>query len=63
MAGLEALLEQWVYPLLKIMNKNNIKVTLYPCNGKRYQFSKYDGLKFWRHSWRSEEIEKYVSSY
>ena len=63
MAGLEALLEQWVYPLLKIMNKNNITVTLYPCDGKRYQFSKYDGLKFWRHSWRREEIEKYVSSY
>ena len=63
MAGLDELLEQWVYPVLKIMNKNNIKVTLYPCNGKKYQFSKYDALKFWRHSWRSEEIEKYVSSY
>ncbi len=63
MAGHEELLQQWLYPLLKIMNKNAITVTLYPCNGKRYQFSKYDGLKFWRHSWRSVEIEKYVSSY
>ena len=63
MAGHEELLQQWVYPLLKIMNKNAITVVLYPCHGKRYQFSKYDGLKFWRHGWRKDEIEKYVSSY
>lgn len=63
MAGLEQLLEQWIYPLLKIMNNNNITVILYPCNGKKYQFSRYDRLKFWRHGWRKDELEKYVSSY
>jgi hypothetical protein len=63
MSCLDELLTQWVYPLLKIMSKNNITVTLYPCNGKRYQFSKYDSLRFWRHAWRKDEIEQYVSSY
>jgi len=57
------LLDGWIYPLLKTANKNNIKVTLYPCNGKRYQFSKYDALKFWRLIRRRDELEKYVNSY
>lgn len=56
---LTELLDSWIYPLLKITNKNNIKVTLYPCNGKRYQFSRYDFLKFWR----QDELEKHVGSY
>lgn len=60
---LTELLDRWIYPLLKITNKNNIKVTLYPCNGKRYQFSKYDFLKFWRHVWRKDILEKHVCSY
>ncbi|NOQ87870.1 MAG: hypothetical protein GQ550_03015 [Gammaproteobacteria bacterium] len=52
-------LDCWVYPLLKFANKNNIKVTLYPCNEKKYQFSKYDALKFWR----KDELEKHVNRY
>ncbi len=52
-------LDCWVYPLLKFANKNNIKVTLYPCNEKKYQFSKYDILKFWR----KDKLEKHVNSY
>ncbi|GMR00840.1 MAG: hypothetical protein BMS9Abin19_0179 [Gammaproteobacteria bacterium] len=53
------ILEYWIYPLLKFTNKNNIKVTLYPCNEKKYQFSKYDILKFWRKG----KLEKHVNSY
>lgn len=60
---LSCLLDDWIYPLINIANKNNIKVNLYPCNGKQYLFSKYDSLKIWRHGWRSVELEKYVSSY
>lgn len=52
-------LNGWVYPLLDFSKKNNIKVTLYPCNEKKYQFSRYDVLKFWRNG----PLEKYVSSY
>lgn len=63
LAQLTELLERWVYPLLKITKKNNIKVTLYPCNGKSYQFSKYDSLKLWRHVWRKNELEEYVGCY
>ncbi|MCK4674577.1 MAG: hypothetical protein KAT61_01585 [Gammaproteobacteria bacterium] len=59
MDQLAVLLEGWIYPLLKFANKNNISVTLYPCNEKRYQFSKYDVLKFWRGS----ELENHVNSY
>ncbi|NOQ69993.1 MAG: hypothetical protein GQ573_07795 [Gammaproteobacteria bacterium] len=52
-------LDCWIYPLLKFASKNNIKVTLYPCNEKKYQFSKYDILKFWR----KDKLEKHVNSY
>jgi len=52
-------LEQWIYPLVEMANKNNINVYLYPCNGKQYQFSRYDTLKFWR----QEKLEEHVSSY
>ena len=61
--ALEQLLQQWIYPLLKLMSKNNITVTLYPCNGKRYRFSKYDVLRFWHQAGRKDKIEDYVSSY
>jgi len=63
MDALDKLLEQWIYPLLKIMSKNDVAVTLYPCNGKAYQFTKYGLLNFWRHAWRKDKIENYVSSY
>jgi len=56
---LTALLEHWIYPLLKVANNKNIKVTLYPCNKKQYHFSKYDFLKFWRQA----KLEQYVNSY
>ena len=52
-------LDHWIYPLLKLAKRNNIKITLYPCNGKKYQFSKYDILKFWR----KDKLESHVSSY
>lgn len=52
-------LNDWVYPLLAQANKNNIKVTVYPCNNKHYQFSKYDPLKFWRRG----SLEQHVNSY
>jgi len=63
LSKLSGLLDDWIYPLINIANKNNIKVKLYPCNGKRYQFSKYDSLRFWRHVWHRVELEEYVSSY
>jgi len=53
------ILDCWIYPLLKFSNKNNIKVILYPCNEKKYQFSKHDALKFWRR----DQLEKHVNSY
>ena len=56
---LTEVLGSWIYPLINIANKNNIKVTLYPCNDKKYQFSKYDILKFWR----QVKLEKHVNSY
>jgi hypothetical protein len=56
---LEEVLNDWFYPLLKMAYKNNISVTLYPCNGRRYQFSKYDRFKFWR----SEKLAQHISSY
>jgi hypothetical protein len=59
LAQLSELLHDWIYPLLEISRKNNINLGLYACNGKRYQFSKYDFLKFWR----NDELEKHVSSY
>lgn len=56
---LTELLEYWIYPLLKVANKNNIKVILYPCNSKQYHFSKYDFLKFWRQG----KLEQHVNHY
>ncbi len=52
-------LDCWIYPLLEFAVKNNIKVTLYPCNEKKYQFSKYDVLKFWSKG----KLEEHVNSY
>lgn len=52
-------LESWIYPILKFANKNKIKVTLYPCNEKEYQFSNHDFLKLWRKS----RLEEHVNSY
>lgn len=52
-------LDNWIYPLIKFANKNNIKVTLYPCNEKKYQFKKFDSLKFWRQG----KVEQYVTRY
>ena len=56
---LTELLDHWIYPLLKVANKNNIKVILYPCNKKQYHFSKYDYLKFWQQG----KLEQHVNSY
>ena len=53
------LLNDWVYPLISWSKKNKIKVTLYPCNKKQYQFSSVDSLKFWRQG----KVEQYVSQY
>ena len=58
-AKLEQVLSQWLYPLIKMATKNDIKVVLYPCNSKQYQFSKYDSFKFWR----QVKLEQHVSSY
>ena len=59
MDRLSEVLNHWVYPLLKMANNNNIKVTLYPCNDKKYQFSKYNSYRFWRHG----KLEQHVTSY
>jgi len=56
---LTELVDHWIYPLLKVANKNNIKVILYPCNKKQYHFSKYDYLKFWQQG----KLEQHVDSY
>jgi hypothetical protein len=56
---LEDVLDNWIYPLLTFASKNNIKVTLYPCAGKQYHFSKSDALKFWR----KDSLEKHVKRY
>ena len=56
---LEEVLNLWIYPLLKMANKNNIKVTLYPCNDKQYQISKLDSFKFWLQG----KLEQHVISY
>ncbi len=55
-------LNNWVYPLLSFSNKNNISLVLYPCNSKKYQFSKYDNLKFWRYR-LNNKLDQYVDSY
>ncbi|VAW52905.1 hypothetical protein MNBD_GAMMA06-2149 [hydrothermal vent metagenome] len=56
---LSNILDCWMYPLIKFSRQHNIKVVLYPCNGNKYQFSKYDNLKFWR----KRNLEQYVSCY
>ncbi len=56
---LEKVLDNWIYPLIVFANKNNIRLILYPCNDKKYQFSKYDVLKFWR----NDSLEKHVNCY
>ncbi|PCJ84620.1 MAG: hypothetical protein COA54_13220 [Thiotrichaceae bacterium] len=58
----EKLLQQltcWIYPLIDMAHKNNIKITLYPCNAKQYHFSKYDYLRFWCRG----KLEQHVHSY
>ena len=42
------LLKHWLYPLMQLSNKNGLTIFLYACTGKRYRFSKYDDLNFWR---------------
>jgi hypothetical protein len=56
---LTKVLNHWIYPLLKVANKNNINVILYPCNEKQYHFSKHDGLKFWSQGTLDEHIKSY----
>ncbi len=56
---LQDVLHNWIYPLLNFSNKNNIKVTLYPCTEKQYRFEKSDVLKFWR----KDPLEKHVKRY
>lgn len=56
---LTEIVDGWIYPLIKFANKNNIKVTLYPCNEKKYHFEKFDALKFWRQG----KVEEYVTRY
>lgn len=66
---LDRMLQDWVYPLVKNASRNNIKVTLYPCDGKSYLFSRYDFLRFWRRAGLDKAglgkagLEKYISSY
>ena len=56
---LTELLEKWIYPLIALAGKNNIKLVLYPCDNKQYHFSKYDGMKFWRKA----QLDNYISTY
>ena len=56
---LTELLDHWIYPLLKVANKNNIKVILYPCNNKQYHFAKYDFLKFWQQGKLEQHVNRY----
>ncbi|MBL4712484.1 MAG: hypothetical protein JKX75_08325 [Gammaproteobacteria bacterium] len=53
------LLEQWLYPLITMANKNDIQIILYPCAGKKYYFSKYDFLKIWQQA----KLEQHVRCY
>ncbi len=59
LAQLEDVLHDWIYPLLNMANKNNIKVILYPCTEKQYRFAKSDVLKFWR----KDPLEEHVRPY
>jgi hypothetical protein len=65
LSGLAKILDNWLYPLLHTANKNNIKVTLYPCDGKQYQFSRFDYLKLWRKPglWQKHRLEDYINSF
>ena len=56
---LTELLGKWIYPLIALAAKNNIKLVLYPCDNKQYHFSKYDAMKFWRKA----ELDNYISTY
>jgi hypothetical protein len=56
---LEGILNGWIYPLLMLAKKQKVSIFLYPCNGKRYRFSRYDDLRFWR----KDKIEQHISSY
>ncbi len=56
---LNDLLGKWIYPLIELSRKNNIKVVLYPCDNKQYHFSKYDAMKFWRKA----QLDNYISIY
>lgn len=60
---LTELLNLWIYPLLKASSGYEIELTLYDCNKKQYQFSKYDSLKFWKSVFGKGKIEQYVDSY
>ncbi len=59
LSQLSNILDSWIYPLIAFGNKNNIKIMLYPCNENKYQFSKYDNLKFWRKG----KLDQHVSHY
>ena len=59
LSELKAVLNHWVYPLITMASKNNIKLVLYPCNERQYQFSKYDALKFWR----QDKLEQHINAY
>lgn len=56
---LTGLLDDWVYPLIKMANNKNIKVMLYPCNNKQYRFSRYDSLKIWRQGSLDQHVDSY----
>ena len=56
---LTELVDHWIYPLLKVAYKNNIKVILYPCNNKQYHFSKYDFLKVWKQGKLEQHVNRY----
>lgn len=59
--ALAPLLKNRVYPLLKMVANKDIAITLYPCNGKQYRFSRYDNLRFWRSPVLSQHISSFCS--
>lgn len=56
---LMSLADQWLLPLINSCTQNNIDISVIPCNGKRYNFSKYDRLKFWR----GKNIRQHLSTF
>lgn len=50
------LLSKWIYPLMSYAAQHDIRLVVYPCNGKQYIFSKHDRWKFWRRG----EISTYI---